>query len=84
MDAEGYDLAVLRSIDALIDRERPFIRAEVYKLTSREQRQELFAFLDAKRYEIRRIESEVNLRGERLDGADVMRWPHFDIFCTPG
>ena len=38
VDAEGYDLTVLESMASLIDRTRPFIRAEVFKLTTAEQR----------------------------------------------
>ena len=83
VDAEGYDLAVLDSIAALVERERPFIRAEVFKLTSRTQRERLFAFFDDRRYTVHHIESDTNYRGGRLTKADVMRWAHFDVFCTP-
>jgi FkbM family methyltransferase len=84
VDAEGYDLAVLESMAALIERQRPFVRAEVFKLTTRAQRERLFAFLEGRGYTIRHIESDANYRGETLTRADVMRWAHFDIFCTPG
>jgi hypothetical protein len=66
-----------------LGRERPFVRAEVYKLTTRAQREALFGFMARMGYEIRRIESETHYRGQVLTPADLMRWQHFDVFCVP-
>lgn len=84
VDAEGYDLAVLESIADLIDQVRPFIRAEVFKLTPRTERQRLFAFFERRGYIVHHIVSETDYRGEVITGADVMRWAHFDCFAVPG
>jgi FkbM family methyltransferase len=83
VDAEGYDLAVLESMAPIIDRVRPFVRAEVYKLTSQGQRQQLFAFFESRGYSVRRVEGDTNYFGEQLCAEDMTRWPHFDVFAVP-
>lgn len=83
VDAEGYDLVVLESMRELIDRQRPYIRAEVYRHTSRAQREKLLDFLVSRGYEVRRVLDETNYRGEVLAPADLTRWRHFDIFAEP-
>lgn len=80
VDAEGYDLTVLESLAGLIDRTRPFIRAEVFKLTTAEQRTRLHRFFSARDYDVFRLAGEADYRGERLDAADMTRWAHFDVF----
>lgn len=83
VDAEGYDLTVLESMPALIERVRPFIRAEVYRHTSQLQRERLFEFFASRRYTLRRVIDDANYLGEELTAADVMRWRHFDVFAIP-
>jgi FkbM family methyltransferase len=84
VDAEGYDLAVLRSMAGLIDRLKPIIRAEVYRHLSREQREALVEFFLTRGYQLRRVEDDVNYLGEPVGKGDVMRWRHFDLFAVPG
>lgn len=84
VDAEGYDLAVLRSMAGLIDRLRPFIRAEVYRHLAREPREALLEFFLARGYDVRRIDDDTHDLGEHVTTADVMRWRHFDVFAVPG
>jgi FkbM family methyltransferase len=83
VDAEGYDLAVLRSMSGLIDRVRPLVRAEVYRHTSLPQREALLDFFAARNYEVCRIVDETNYQGERLTPSVLMRWRHFDLFAMP-
>jgi len=83
VDAEGYDLTVLESMAGLIDRARPFVRAEVFKLTSQTQRARLHKFFSDRQYRVLRLIGETDYRGQVLEEADLMRWPHFDIFCVP-
>lgn len=83
VDAEGYDLTVLESLAGLIDEVRPFIRAEVFRLTGQVQRARLFRFLDGHGYEVRRIIGETDYNGQRLEELDLTRWAHFDVFCVP-
>ena len=83
VDAEGYDLTVLQSLEKLITSARPFINVEVFKWTSRENRVALFRFLTDRGFAIHRVLDESHYRGEILEEADVMRWRHFDVFCVP-
>lgn len=84
VDTEGYDHAVLRTLERLIAERRPCIRAEIFKWTNRDQRAAFFAFLAGHGYSVHRIESDSHYRGERISEADLMRWRQFDIFCVPG
>jgi FkbM family methyltransferase len=84
VDAEGYDLTVLRSLEKLILQFKPYINAEVFKWNKREPRLELFRYLAGLGYKIHRVADDTNYRGELLTEADVMRWRHYDIFCIPG
>jgi FkbM family methyltransferase len=83
VDAEGGDRRVLESMASVIDRERPFLRAEVHKTTDRDERQRLFDWLTARNYAVFRVESEVNYRGQRLGRDDLSRWRQFDVFAVP-
>lgn len=46
VDAEGYDLYVLKSIERIISQYRPVIKSEVFKRTSREYRINLLRFIE--------------------------------------
>lgn len=83
VDAEGYDLAVLTSLAALIDRGRPFVRAEVYRHLSDPARDELVAFFTSRGYELRRVRDEADYLGERVTAVEARRWRHFDVFAVP-
>lgn len=83
VDAEGYDAAVLESIAGLVERTRPCIRAEVYKLLNGAQRKRLFDFFQERDYAVHRFEGAAHYRGEKLSAPDMERWRHFDIFCVP-
>ena len=83
VDAEGYDLAVLESLSALIDLRRPFVRAEVYRHLGRDQRLALFDFFLSRGYVLRHVEDDANYLGQVLHPVDVMRWRHFDVFAMP-
>ena len=83
VDAEGHDLAVLETLDALIARERPFIRAEVYRHSPAPAREALLEFLQARRYDVHRVAAETALRGPRVDGVRAIRHGHCDLFAVP-
>jgi FkbM family methyltransferase len=83
VDAEGYDLTVLRSLENLIRDFRPFINAEVFKWSTREMRLDLLEFLTGHGYTVRRVADDSNYHGELLTARDLMRWRHYDIFCIP-
>ncbi|HLQ79381.1 MAG TPA: FkbM family methyltransferase [Terriglobia bacterium] len=83
VDAEGYDVTILKTLSNVIAERRPYIKAEVYKHTNPSQREELYRFFAGHRYAIHRIEGENCYAGEVLGENDLMKWRHFDIFCTP-
>lgn len=83
VDAEGYDLAILESLTALIADRRPYIKAEVYKHATASQREALFAFLVGHSYTVHRVASEREYLGERIVSASGLAAGHFDIFCLP-
>lgn len=83
VDAEGYDHVVLASLRDLLSQQRPFVRAEVFKLLNLAQRARLYDLLVDLGYDVFRVESEVNYLGARLARADLMAWRHYDVFCIP-
>lgn len=83
IDAEGYDLTILTTLNRLISQYKPYVMAEIYKHTSHAQREQLFQFLTDHGYTIYRVGSESNYLGERVEMAALMQWRHFDIFCVP-
>ncbi len=83
VDAEGYDLTILRSLEDTLLQTRPFIRAEVYRHTRRARRIEMIGFVERLGYTVHKFGGERAYRGEHISAADVMRWTHYDIFCVP-
>lgn len=84
VDAEGQDLDVLRSIADLLDAHRPFLKAEVFKHVDRDGRRALYTFLTERGYLVHKVKSDEDYFGQRLEAADMDRWPHFDVFAVPG
>jgi FkbM family methyltransferase len=82
VDAEGYDFEILHSLAGFIRARKPYLMAEVHKSNGRARRELLYDFLVRHGYQISRIYDETYSRS-RLDRADLMRWPHYDIFCSP-
>jgi FkbM family methyltransferase len=83
VDAEGYDLAVLETLTRLIDEQRPYLKAEVYRHSNRAQRERLLRFLRERRYVVHHVDGDACYLGERVDVEGAMRWRHFDVFCIP-
>ena len=83
VDAEGYDYQVLASLTDLISRQKPFIKAEVFKLLDLAQRERLYDLLMGLGYDVFRVESDVRYVGERLDRQALMNRRHYDVFCIP-
>jgi FkbM family methyltransferase len=80
VDAEGYDLVILQSLAGLIAERHPYIRAEVFKHTSAEQRRALYGFLEGHGYAIHRMDTETTYLRKPLTIEEMTQWPHFDIF----
>lgn len=83
VDAEGYDLAVLESMRDIVERTRPYIRAEVFRHTSMERRVALFDFFEVRGYRVRLVVDEANYEGDVIGRDDMTRWRHFDVFAEP-
>jgi FkbM family methyltransferase len=83
VDAEGYDYQILHSLDNLINKQRPFVKCEIYKHLNFEKRARLFDLLSGWNYDIFKIESESNYMGEKVTKENLTKWRHYDVFCLP-
>jgi len=81
-DAEGHDLSVLRSLEGLIREFRPFIKSEVGKYASAEDRIATHRLLAGHNYTIR-LAGNGSLFGMILAEEDMLKRKSFDIFAVP-
>ena len=79
IDTEGFDLYILKSIEEIIIKHRPFIKTEIFKHTDKNYRKNVFKFFSDKNYNIYNSNNET----DKLDIEDMNKWSHFDIFCIP-
>lgn len=84
LDTEGNDTAVLETLRPLLQRHRPYLRTEVYKHATKDQRETQLRLLEELGYQLHLLANEETYRGERIGVADAMRWDHFDVFAVPG
>jgi FkbM family methyltransferase len=86
VDAEGFDRAILETIDALIRMQRPLLHVEMFDLKKSDaaERVRLFEFLTARDYRVYRVESEEQLFGEIITAGNLMAWRGYDVLCVPG
>jgi FkbM family methyltransferase len=84
VDAEGFDLYVLKSLLDIIDEHRPTIKAEVFKKTSMEYRLELLDMFESRNYAVHEIIREPLEAGQRLTQEDLSKNSTYDIICIPG
>ena len=83
VDAEGYDLSILKSISDIIEEYKPLIKAEIFKQTDNTYREAMFSFFSEKGYNLYKVEDDTNYKGKELSITDMIKWPHYDIFCVP-
>lgn len=83
VDAEGFDHAVVASLEGLIRECRPFLKVEVYKHTSSAPRRDFLAYVQGLGYTLHRTDGERRLIGDPIEPGDAMRWRHFDVFAVP-
>jgi FkbM family methyltransferase len=83
VDAEGYDYHVLASLRDMISTQKPFIKAEVFKLLRLAQRERLYDLLVELGYDVFLVEGEDRYQGARLDRDALMTLRHYDVFCVP-
>lgn len=82
VDAEGYDLYVLKSIKNILIDYSPVVKAEVFKKTSTEYRIELLSLFIDLGYIVYKIEHEPLEIGEVLTKENLEIDKHFDILCV--
>lgn len=85
VDAEGFDLPILQTIEQLLRAQRPYVQVELFDLKKSDpaDRIRLFDFLIQHGYRVYRVESEENLIGVEITVENLMGWRSYDVFCVP-
>ena len=83
IDAEGYDLEILKSIRGILADVRPYIKTEVYKYATVAQRLELARLFRDLGYRLYRVIDGSNYFGDVVDEDNVMNWRHYDVLGVP-
>lgn len=93
IDAEGYDYWVAKSLQPVLEQQRPYVILEVFKHVSQETRAQIFALFNGLGYRILKnnsldtvvkMNSFEDLFGEEiLTADDMLKQRHFDIICIP-
>jgi FkbM family methyltransferase len=81
VDAEGFDLQVLQSMEELLRRQHPVMHVEFYRHLQRHQRETLWSFIDSLGYRIFSVGELGCEPVDRIQQSDVMKWEHFDTIC---
>ena len=82
-DTEGYDYQVIASLQDLIARQKPFIKAEVYKQLAVGAREQFYKFLVDLGYDVHVVVGDDHYVGPLLERSQLMARRHYDIFCIP-
>jgi len=85
VDAEGFDLAVLETLDGILRERQPYLEVEMFALrkSSPSYRRALFDFLVARGYAVHRIDGPHNILGEAITADNLARWETYDVLCVP-
>jgi FkbM family methyltransferase len=85
VDAEGFDLAILETIDRLLRAQRPCLQVEMFDLKKSDpkERIRLYDFLIEHRYRVHRVEGDEMLLGEVVTPENLMHWRGYDVCCVP-
>src|SRR6266446_8491620 len=75
VDAEGFDLPILETLEDLVRSQRPFLQVEMFSLrkSTTAYRLGLYDFLVRHGYEVHRVEGDANLLGDRITPENLMR-----------
>jgi FkbM family methyltransferase len=84
IDTEGFDREVMRSLADLVKAHKPYIKSEIYKHLSAQERAGYFDDLRGLGYRVFKCEEHLYRGEELLRPEDLTRWRHFDIFAVPG
>jgi len=83
IDTEGFDRTVVETLAPLLKTSRPYLKTEIYKHLSDEERSAYFDDLRALGYLCFKC-GDVELQGEPLRRhSDLSKWRHFDVFAVP-
>ena len=82
VDTEGFDRAVVQSLSDLLLEVRPYLRTEIYKHLSSDERTGYYDDLRRLGYRVFKCEDD-RCRGAELGRDDLSRWKHFDMFAIP-
>lgn len=84
VDAEGFDLAILETLDDVIRGQRPFLQVEMFSLrkSTAVYRRELYDFLVDHGYTVHRMDSR-DFLCERITPENLMCWNVYDVFGVP-
>lgn len=84
IDAEGFDLEVLRSVEPIIRQQQPYLHVEMYQHLSVERRKELWRYVSELGYDIFHTDGGYGVEpGIEIVENDVMNWPHYDVVALP-
>jgi len=83
IDAEGFDLYILNSIDNIVMQHKPLIKAEIFRHVDQDYRDKMHDYFTDKGYTIYKVDSEENYKGQKLAKSDMSNWEHYDIFAIP-
>ena len=85
VDAEGFDLAILETLEELIRSRRPYLQVEMFSLrkSTPAYRRQLYDFLVGHGYDVHRMDGGDDFLAEVVTPANLMRWNVFDVFCVP-
>ena len=85
VDAEGFDLAILETLEGLLRARRPYLQVEMFDLKKSDpaERLRLYNFLVALGYRVHRVEDDGRLIGELITLENLMTWRGYDVCCVP-
>jgi ribonuclease HII len=84
VDAEGYDIEILRSISSLIVKYRPHLIFECFKQLSKQQRENLYHEVADKNYDLYYVEAfDEKAEKQLLKEENMMDRKHFDVLAVP-
>lgn len=85
VDAEGFDLAILETLEDLIRSRRPYIQVEMFSLrkSAPADRLRLYEFLLGHGYDLYRMEGNDNYLGDLITPNNLMEWNTYDVLCVP-
>src|SRR2546430_2653641 len=85
VDAEGFDLPILETLEDLVRTQRPFLQVEMFSLrkSTTAYRLGLYDFLVRHGYAVHRVEGNADYLGDRITSDNLMRWNVYDVFCIP-